>query len=115
MTGIAFETCSNVLKISYRTSQGPNSQYRGFNLYYEISNPGKFTLSLFEIYYILEIDFILFLTFSVNASVALKQDICAGSSVTLKCESNPLTNYTILINDAFYGIKQPSSTYCGYK
>ncbi len=37
-------------------------------------------------------------------------DVCPNDGLSLKCDPNAKTNYTIFINEAFYGFKASETT-----
>ena len=42
------------------------------------------------------------------------QEACAGRAIQMKCDSTLNTNFTIAIDDSFYGVKGPTSIGCSY-
>ena len=45
----------------------------------------------------------------------ITQDLCIGDDEYFKCDPSPKTNYTVFINEAFYGIKASPLTTPGCK
>jgi spore coat protein U-like protein len=51
------------------------------------------------------------LDFSVNKPI---EEACAGRTIQMKCDLTSNTNYTIAIDDSFYGVKGAPSTGCSF-